>query len=243
MNWFDTQIITFLNGFAHESWLFDKTMNILAQNIMFKGGIIIPLFWWLWFRRDRGERDREYLLSTLAVSFLSLMAARLLALMLPFRLRPLHNPLLNFTLPYDTRSSSMEGWSAFPSDHAVLFFTLATGIFFLSRRAGIVACLHAVFIVSFPRVYLGLHNATDILGGAVIGIAMGYLVHLARLRHLAASRLLRWESSCPGLFYACFLVLSYQMITMFDPLRMAGSDALLMVKHVIKEAILTAWAN
>ncbi|WP_243369761.1 phosphatase PAP2 family protein [Geotalea sp. SG265] len=243
MTWLDLQIVTFLNGFAQHSWLFDKTMNIFAGNIIFKGGLIIPLFWWLWFRRDRSGHDREYLLATLVVSFLSLMVARLLALALPFRLRPLHNPQLDFILPFGTRSSSMEGWSAFPSDHAVLFFTLATGIYLLSRKAGICAFLHAALIISFPRIYLGLHYATDILGGAVIGIAMGYLVHLSRLRKLAASHLLRWESACPGLFYACFLVVSYQMICMFDPLRMLGSESLLMVKHLIKEAILVAWAK
>ncbi|ACM19329.1 phosphatase, PAP2 superfamily [Geotalea daltonii FRC-32] len=243
MNWFDLQVVTFLNGFARQSWLFDKTMNIFAGNIMFKGGIVIPLLWWLWFRRDKGAQDKAYLLSTLAVSFLSLMVARLLALALPFRLRPLHNPQLDFTLPFGTRPSSLEGWSAFPSDHAALFFTLATGIFLLSRRAGIYAYLHAIFIISFPRVYLGLHNATDILGGAAIGIAIGYLVHLDRLRQLTASHLLKWEGACPGLFYACFLVISYQMICMFDPLRILGSESLLMVKHLIKEAVFTAWAK
>jgi len=243
MNWFDLQIISYFNGFARHSWLFDKAMNLLAANIMFKGGLIIPVLWWLWFRRDPNGREKEYLLSILTVSFLSIMVARLLALTLPFRLRPLHNPALNFTLPFGTRSSTLEGWSAFPSDHAALFFTLATGIFLLSRRAGIYAFLHAVLVISFPRVYLGLHNATDIFGGAAIGILMGCLVHLGRLRQLASSRLLQWESSCPGLFYACFLIISYQMICMFDPLRMLGSESLIMVKHLIKETIFTAWAK
>lgn len=243
MNWLDLQIVTFLNGFARHSWFFDKTMNIFASNIMFKGGIIIPMLWWLWFRRDKSGRDKSYLLSTLAVSFLSLMVARLLALTLPFRLRPLHNPLLDFTLPFGTRATSLEGWSAFPSDHAALFFTLAAGIYLVSRRAGICAYLHAILIISFPRVYLGLHNFTDILGGAAIGIAVGYLVHLDRLRQLAASRLLKWEGACPSVFYACFLFISYQMICMFDPLRSLGNDSLSMVKHLLKEAILTAWAK
>ncbi len=38
MNWFDLQVISYLNDFARHSWLFDKAMNLLAGNIMFKGG-------------------------------------------------------------------------------------------------------------------------------------------------------------------------------------------------------------
>jgi hypothetical protein len=60
----------------------------------------------------------------------------------------------------------LSGWSSFPSDHACLFFALATGLCLISPVIGGLALLHASLIVSLPRIYLGLHYPTDVLAGA-----------------------------------------------------------------------------
>ena len=75
----------------------------------------------------------------ISAGFLALLAAPVLATVLPFRERPLRNPLLHFQLPYGVTETTLLGWSFFPSDHAVLYFALATTLVFVSRCVGIFA--------------------------------------------------------------------------------------------------------
>jgi len=136
VNSFDAGIISLFNALARRSLTFDTLVFLLGSNFILKGGVIAALIWWTWFREGQREKDREYLLFGISAGFLALLAARVLATVLPFRERPLRNPLLHFQLPYGVTETTLLGWSSFPSDHAVLFFTLATGIFFVSRPLG-----------------------------------------------------------------------------------------------------------
>lgn len=61
---------------------------------------------------------------------------------------------------------------SFPSDHALIAFALATALW--KKPKGYVFAIAAAF-VAFTRVYLGVHSAFDVLGGAVLGIA-AYIV-------------------------------------------------------------------
>jgi undecaprenyl-diphosphatase len=64
-----------------------------------------------------------------------MLAARMLASALPFRLRPIHDETLFFLRPHGMGKTRIEEWSSFPSVHAVLFFALSIGIFFVSKKA------------------------------------------------------------------------------------------------------------
>ncbi len=60
---------------------------------------------------------------------------------------------------------------SFPSDHAVMWFVMATGIFWLNRPAGIFAALLGI-LLSVLRIGTGFHWASDIAAGALLGITM-----------------------------------------------------------------------
>ncbi len=61
---------------------------------------------------------------------------------------------------------------SFPSNAAAVGFALATPALFRNRALGL--CLYALaFVWGFARVYAGVHYASDVLAGAVIGAAMG----------------------------------------------------------------------
>ena len=68
------------------------------------------------------------------------------------------------------------GGGSFPSGHAAFFFALAAGVFIFYRWWGVLFFAFAVSI-SAGRVIVGIHWPSDILAGAIIGIASAYLVY------------------------------------------------------------------
>lgn len=179
------------------------------------------MIWWLWFSPNGAQR-RAHLVAVLSASLLGLVLARVLAPTLPFRDRPLHHlELAQVRFPIPSRM--LDGWSSFPSDHAVYFFALATGILLISRKLGIFALAFAVLYVCLPRLYLGLHWATDLLAGAALGTAMALLLSRAAIRDRLSRPALRWLEKHPASFYAAFFLFTYQMAEMFDGLRTFAS--------------------
>lgn len=225
MNIFDSTIITFVNGFSRTSWALDQTINLFAHTGLFKGGVLTIAVWWAWFRKEHEAENRRIIIATLVASVLVLFIARALALGLPFRPRPALNPELVFQLPYGVSATNLGSWSSFPSDHAALFFALATGLFFISRILGVLIAVHLLLIVVLARIYLGLHYPTDLLAGAILGIVITWVaiqsnifVYFTKLgRHLYDNK--------PALFYPLFFFFTYQIATMFIDLRDLASSA------------------
>ena len=216
MDFFDCTILSYVNGFSRLSWIFDYGMAFLAGSDLFKGGVLAAMIWWAWFTCEPPpSKDRERIISTLLGSVMAVLLARGLALILPFRLRPLHDDSLHFLLPYGRKVTVLEGWSSFPSDHAVLFFTLSTGLLFISKKAGVFALVYTAVVICFPRVYLGLHYPTDIICGAVIGVSIGWLGNSSRIAGSIPKQIPRWAETKPGIFYAIFFLLTYQIAELF----------------------------
>jgi undecaprenyl-diphosphatase len=114
---------------------------------------------------------------------------------------------------------TLDGWSSLPSDHAALAFALATVIFLLHRRWGLWALLHAGVIVCLPRAYLSLHYPSDLLAGALVGVASVLFVLRFANRNVVTRLMLQLEDSHPATFYSGSMLFLLQMIQMFDPLR------------------------
>jgi len=70
-------------------------------------------------------------------------------------------------------SFGMQG--SFPSDHAVVFFLLATVLFSLNRWWAVLGLLYASFF-SVLRIALGFHWPNDILVGALMGVFGGLII-------------------------------------------------------------------
>src|SRR5260370_26994817 len=139
MNSFDTAIQTFLTHIAFSSDLLNPAIRVIAGLYTFKGLVLIPILWWMWFKpSQRGEWEREMVIATIASGLLALAIGRLLAHYLPFRVRPIYNLELHLHFPSaGLREAVPRTRSFFPGDHAMLWVSVATRIFFVLRRAGL----------------------------------------------------------------------------------------------------------
>jgi membrane-associated phospholipid phosphatase len=80
----------------------------------------------------------------------------------------------------------------FPSDHATAAFAMALGLWLYDRTIGAIALVLAA-IVAFARVYVGVHYPSDVVAGALIGMAVALILYLTPLRAVIA-RIATWCS-------------------------------------------------
>ena len=168
----DTDIVLWLNEWAGRFALLDWLEKLII------GDYFIPAFMGLclvaaWFvgrdPKSRDARQRAVLKALIAVGF-----ANLVVLILNqhyFRARPFEEYELNLLFYQPTDSS-------FPSNPAAVGFAMAAGMWQGSRRLGVFLYgLAALWGLS--RIYAGVFYPTDVVGGALIGVGMSYLVALA----------------------------------------------------------------
>ena len=228
INWFDAGILLFFSSLAREVELFDRSLVLFSRLDIFKGGVYITLLWWLWFRPPGTQLNtRQTIIATIAGAVLALALARTVAAITPLRLRPmhLHPSVLHFVTPTGMYHKLLKGWGSFPSDHAALFFALALGVFLVYRKAGVFALAYAALGISLPRIYIGLHYPTDILAGALLGLGCVWLLNRPKLQAAISAYPMRLLESRPGIFYAVFFFVSYQITTLFNDLRTIGDFA------------------
>lgn len=233
MNGFDLSILTFLNHDAFRAPLVNSAIRAIAGMYTFKGLLLVPVLWWIWFRpTQRGEWEREIVIATFASGLVALILGRLLAHYLPFRVRPIYNPDLHLQFPANTDpEADMRFWSSFPSDHAMVWMSIAVGIFLVSYRLGIPAILYTAIFICATRVYLGLHHPTDVIAGALIGVVVTYVMTRDAVRRPLAAPFLRWINRWPGVCYAMAFVLCFELVTQFDEVRELAHAVSKVVAH------------
>ena len=73
------------------------------------------------------------------------------------------------------------GGFSFPSNHALNNFAAAVFLLRLFPQYKWIFLITAI-LVSISRIYLGVHYPSDVLAGAIIGIAFGYLFSIIALK-------------------------------------------------------------
>lgn len=90
------------------------------------------------------------------------------------RLRPSHNPALQGLVHLVNGRGGLYG---FVSSHAANTFALATFLSLLFQKRWFSIPVFAwASVVSYSRIYLGVHYPADIIGGAFIGVILGMFV-------------------------------------------------------------------
>lgn len=208
----DRAVLLFINSFARRSWSLDVFVHFLASNHLLKGCVFMSAFYFAWFQCNAHttaaelNEKRRILLSALLICIPGLIVTRLMAATLPFRRRPLYDSALHLHRAFTFDSNTLETWSSFPSDHAVLFFALSMGVLLVSRKLGLFLFAYSIFFVCLPRVFLGIHYPSDILAGALLGCTLGYTASWPALRGFITRPALRLQEASPGLFYVFFFL-------------------------------------
>jgi len=213
---------------GHGNWFLDRVASFQESNTLLKSGVFIALYWYFWFRKSaERQHRRKTILTIMGATLVGLIAARLVATVLPFRVRPLYDPnLLQFPLSFQAPTNFVD-WSSFPSDHAAYLGALGFGLIYLSRRLTIPVTAYFACWICFPRMYLGIHYASDIVAGTAIG---ALTVWTAIKIGVAGSRLARsvlaFADAKPEWFYPAAYLGLFEMSNIFYDVRLAIRAAL-----------------
>lgn len=166
----ESGLFFFING--HHSPFMDVIMWTFSSRLIW-----LPLAYIVLFYMYCKENRKYWLMDVLLIVMLLTVCDQVSSGIMKhyfLRLRPSHDP--NFAPFVRLLHGYAGGQYGFPSSHATNSFGVA---FFTERivrdkRFSFFIYLSA-FIISYSRVYLGVHFFSDIFVGAVIGLSFGYV--------------------------------------------------------------------
>lgn len=179
----DQQFFLWLNG-HHAAWV-DSVMLLITGRLVWIP-FYMALIGWLVYKQQK-----QAVWSVLAIIVaVALSDQATSGLMKPFfeRLRPCHEPSV---ASLTHLVGGCGGKFGFASSHAANTFALAAlvGMLHPGKRAFIAAMYTWAALVSYSRIYVGVHYPGDILAGALVGMAIACVVYAlgqktGRLKHI-----------------------------------------------------------
>jgi undecaprenyl-diphosphatase len=232
MNTFDQVIIEFILRHFSRSYHLFYIVEFMSDDDLLKGGVFAVLVWYLWFKTGPADSaKRVQLLATLISVFVVILVALSLAGIAPFRQRPFLNPQFHFSFLIPV-NEVLTYRSSFPSDHAALFVSLATGFLYVSRKVGVLALLYTFTYVFFPRLYLGYHYPTDLLSGALIGASITiFFNRSAAIKNIISKWIIPFSKNYPAYFYSLLFLVTYQIADVFWSSREIVTNIHHLFKH------------
>ncbi len=162
----DVTITQLINNLSGQNNIADQVFILITKFGVPPMVLAVVVQWW-------GKRPREELRQTTIIAGLTFLLGLLFAqaiLLFIHRIRP-----------YDAGVSHLIidktiDWS-FPSDHAIASLSIAFAYLLNDFRRLAFAFFCAALLVCFSRIFVGMHYASDILGGAGVALLTAYLVN------------------------------------------------------------------
>jgi membrane-associated phospholipid phosphatase len=212
----DVSLFRALNDFCGLNPALDR---IAVYAAIVQGTIFVGIVGGLWYRPEDRKRQRETIIIMILAIAVSLIVNRTVSTLLPFRHRPMY--ALGANAPSFEWHADLEHWSSFPSDTATFVFAIAAGFWLASRWWGFAFGVLATS-TSLARVYLGIHYPSDIVVGALLGVATTLALTREFVRRKIAAPILTMEARYPPYFYALFFVVLGELADGFPLTRRIG---------------------
>jgi undecaprenyl-diphosphatase len=171
----DKELLIYLNSF-HVDWL-DPAVLLVTETFFW-----LPLYLFLLYLIIK-TYGKESWIPLLAIAITIFLTDRITAgLMKPYfaRLRPSNEPSLEGLIHLVRNSKGdfyLGGLYGFASSHAANTLATATFFWLLFRktRKWIVWMFPWAIVMTYTRIYLGVHYPGDILVGGILGVACGWV--------------------------------------------------------------------
>lgn len=190
---FDVAPLIFLQSLRSPFWdRFFQVVSVVGTDLFY---LVVLVVWYLGVSKKEGIYLSLVLFASL---FLNFAIKTLVAIPRPY-LHPLVQAL-----------SEAEGFS-FPSGHAQSTATFFFSLALLYRKKALwLLALVMIGLVSFSRVYLGLHYLEDVLAGALLGAGFAFMAFYlkSRLEIKQVNISLRWGFIITlGISFLLFLII------------------------------------
>jgi undecaprenyl-diphosphatase len=169
----DKELMLFLNGM--HSPFFDWIMWWSSDRLIW-----IPLYLFiafLFYRKFNTSALLPIILTIVAVGMSDLISSHYIKEVV-HRLRPDHDPEIGTMV--HTLKGYTGGLYGFVSAHAANSFALATMCLLFLRNKTFSICIYAwAILVSYSRIYLGVHFPADVICGAMLGSILAIILYIS----------------------------------------------------------------
>lgn len=208
----DTELFLYLNSFHSDFW--DTIMLMITRKEPW-----LPFFAAILFYILKNFRGKAFLIF-IFIGITILLSDQISVLMKESiqRFRPVHNPEIEHLVHNVLRKGSLYGFVSSHAANVFAVFAFSTRIF--RNRGFWLLMLFWAVVVSYSRIYSGVHYPLDLLGGALLGWLIGVVTYKLLIFfevHFFVARNPKIETTnlAPGQMGIVFLVFVVLWVTVF----------------------------